>query len=342
MERFRYINKLALPDTLQGENGKFIVNIWLMTKSQKQSLTDFDEQHLAALYTNDICKLGNTDNVLEDIFKYVDGIDKPSKLSYWIANFSIPLVQEACGRRLMERAFLAMPSLDINEKRLCTAGGVEPPLAIVHYFNHLAPQFAGYYFEQALALAIDCGERELSIDEIEPTHTGETDALPIRDEDKQLLKHLLEQVGCAGAAERRPVQLLRKAIIQSLSNKILITSYDAIYKFIDALRDNVLVNAVEEYIDALSNTAYVQRLRKLTPRLHGVDLAGTIGSHFLHGEADFIVGNIVIDAKACKQIKTDCWFAQLNLYRQLYKDIDLRHMEVVSLMNNRVYYASLQ
>lgn len=341
MERFRYINKLALPDSLQNDNGKFAVNIWLMTRSQKQSLIDFDEQHLATLYTNDICKLGNTDSVIEDIFKYVDGIDKPSKLSYWIANFSIPIVKEMCDRWLTNRTFLSMPSLDVNEKRLCTASGVEPPLAIVHYFNHLNPQFAGYYFEQALALAIDCKSEDVSIDEIEPTHTGENDALPIREEDKRLLNHLLLQLS-TGADERRPVQLLRKAIVQSLSNKVLITSYSAIYKFMDALRDDLIVNAVEEYIDALTNTAYVQRLRKLTPRLHSVDLAGTIGSHFLHGEADFIVGNIVIDAKACKQIKTDCWFAQLNLYRQLYKDIDLRHMEIVSLMNNRIYYSSLQ
>ena len=320
MSRHSFIPRNLLKPEFQNDDAKYAVNIYLMTKANKNIVADFDEQHLALTYADEINAFETIEDICKNIKDYVERFESPSKLAGWIVS-----LQQLFGNDNLE--WLQIPKHEMEENRLCCSDFSEPPLAIVHYLNHLSPQFCGYYFENILHYCI----HGLTNTEWKVELCGNDKSISFSAEDIKLLE---KQV-----PDTIPGKILLETIKQYVNKKIEIESYTAIYKFIDAVKEYAA--EIETYISKLSTTGYVIKNKAHTEYKHSVNVEGRYHGLYQHGEMDFLIGKTIIDAKACKQIHLEEWFMQLNIYRELY-DIRISKMEIVSFLNNRIYRFSIQ
>ena len=312
MSRHGFISKNLLKPEFQSDDAKYIVNIWLMTKTNKNDVERFDDQYLILQYSEEVNKFETTNDIIAAIQEYVEKIESPSVLSGWIVSL----------QKIVDLEWCKIPEFKMEEVRLCCSDNTEPPLAIAHYLNHISPQICGYYFENIL----DYCFRGLYEAEWQVQLCGNNNVISFSHDDQQLIEKL--------CPDNVPGKILLQSIKQYIAKSIKIETYKHIYSFIDAVVK--YETEITKYIYTLGNTGYVQRYKTHREFYHSIDVEGRYRNLYQHGEMDFLIGNTIIDAKACKHIHLLQWFVQMNIYRELH-DIHINRMEIVSFLNNKIY-----
>ena len=338
MDRSKFISKELLKSNFQSPNAKFIINVWLMTKSTTQYIEDFQDQWTADVYSNDINAFDKIEDIIDDIFKYIDSITAPSRLAIWIANFvQSEQLRIICRKWLEKRPILTIPEFLITEEKLQKIDGSRPSLAILHYMNHLNPQFAGYYLENVLAYCI-YNDYELWYEkEVRPVSVqllNDTDSLTITDNDIKLIKHR-----CYKGEEFKslPHALLYVTFLQAIAKKLTSQSYFSLFKFADMIDGDFYQEQILNYISDLGSTSFVQSLQRFKNEdFHGVNTYKTINNKYISGELDFIFPCHILDAKCTKTSHINQWAAQLYVYK-LMTDHPSNILEIISFLNNTVY-----
>ena len=322
-----YISRESLPAQFQSREGKEAVNLYLCSLSSNNNIVTFDEQSAAEKYKEIISKFETIDALLDDIFKRLDMKESPSKTAIWYLNLAVDEIAKLCSKQISTRAYLQLALPTITEQRICRADGSEPSLAIVHYLNHVSPQFAGYFFENVIAYIIDIKNDE--------NWYVEHYELPLSDDDKRLFEYL-------SSGSSLVSQLLLQSIKQWVRKRITLESYEPIFKFCESLKDDTIRVQVENYIKEIADCEPFKNWRTLPSDLkkHSIDVAGYIFDKYFHGEIDLLIAGRIVDVKVCKDIKLTSWFAQTSIYKQL-ASFPVAHLQIVSLMNNKIYKADV-
>lgn len=316
MSRHSFIPRIYLKPEFQADDAKYVVNLWLMMKAGRNNIEEFDEQYLISQYSNELDTFATVEDILKVIRKYVERIESPSKLSGWIISL----------QNIIESKWCEIPEYKLEEVRLCNSDNSEPPLAIVHYLNHISPQLCGYYFENILDYCL----RGLIESIWQVQLCGKDAVIAFSKDDQDLIEKL-----CPTSI---PGKILLQSIKQFIAKQINIMTYTDVYNFIDAVKDNE--TAISKYIHSLSTTGYVQRYKAYKEIQHSIDVEGRYRGLYQHGEMDFLIGNTIIDAKACKNIHLQQWLLQMNIYREIH-DSGISKMEIVSFLNNKIYHFTL-
>ena len=322
-----YISRDSLPLQFQSREGKEAVNLYLCSLSSNNNIITFDEQAAAEKYKETVSRFETVDSLLDDIFKRLDMNESPSKTAIWYANLAVDEIAKLCYKQVSARPYLQIQLPTITEQRICKSDGSEPSLAIVHYLNHISPQFAGYFFENIIAYIIDCAEDE--------RWCVEHYELPLSEDDKRLFEYLSSSDGLVS-------KLLLQSIKQWVRKRITIESYEPIFKFCEILKIPEIRNQVENYIRDIADCEPFKNWKLLSSDLkkHSLDVAGYIADKYFHGEIDLLVAGRIVDVKACRDIKLTSWFAQTSIYKRLLTS-PCAHLQIISLMNNKIYKANV-
>ena len=343
MDRSIFISKDALKHEFQNPDAKFIVNLWLMTKSSTQSIDEFQDQWMANLYSKEINEFESLDSMLNDIFRYIDSISMPSKLAAWISNFtSSEQLRSIAANQLQTRPLLVLPAYSYTEDRLMKIDGSQPSLAIIYFMNHLNPQFAGFYLENILAYCI-YDDIELwksnELNEINVQRLNDPDSLTITNADVEMIRHQCET---DGEFKSIPHSILFATFIQACAKKLTSNVYVAFNRFAEMLNDHVYVDQVMNYIRDLASTSFVKSLHRFkNERFHSIECYKTIDGKYLSGELDFVFPNTIIDAKCTKASHINQWAAQLFLYKRII-DHPSMTLQIISFLNNTIYKFNFQ
>lgn len=324
-----YISRNSIPVQFQSSEGKEAVNLWLCSKSCNQDITTFDEQAAADKYKEEISAFENVNALIDDIFTRIDSNESPSKIASWYSNLSVEQIGELCKAQRSARPYLQLVLPTVSEMKLKKEDGSEPSLAIVHYLNHISPQFAGYFLENVIAHILDIPQSQWVVEHY---------TLPISENDKKLFEYITRST----FEDDRPSVILVESIKQWIAKRITIDSYEPIFKFCELMNDEIIHKQICDYIDDLSECEPIKNWKRLPLELkkHSLEVAGFIDTKYLHGEIDFLIANRIIDIKACKDIKLSSWFAQTMMYKCLYKG-PVQHLKIISLLNNTIYSAQV-
>ena len=338
MDRSKFISKELLKSNFQSANAKFIINIWLMTKSQTQYIDDFQDQWLADTYNNEINSFESLDDIIDDIFKYIDSITMPSKLATWIANFNqSEQLRLVCRKWLEKRPILTIPEYTVTEEKLQKIDGSRPSLAILHYLNHLNPQFAGYYLENVLAYCIyDDFElwKDHEVHSISVQILNDADSLTITNNDIDLIKHR-----CYKGDEFKslPHAILYVTFLQAVAKKLTSQSYFSFFKFTDTIDDEFYQAQIFNYINDLMSTSVIKSLQRFkNENFHSLSVYAYIHDKYISGELDFYFPFTILDAKCTKTSHISQWAAQLYIYKQLTTH-KAQTLQIISFLNNSLY-----
>ena len=162
-QRWNFIPRDLLPDHFRSTEDKFIVNMWLMKFSHKQSIMKFDEQYLLRLHPeiNDKSK----DELISEIIEHINSIDHPSKLSEWawnVALFDLNFIKDACTHVQVPK-LITDENMDVNVNEnelrpwhmravdLTSNDGSTISTMIMMRLNYLSPQLTGFFLENLLA-----------------------------------------------------------------------------------------------------------------------------------------------------------------------------------------------
>ena len=339
MDRSKFISKESLKTQFQTPNAKFIINVWLMTKSQTQYIDDFQDQWLVDVYNNEINSFESLDAIVDDIFKYVDKISMPSKLSAWMANFyQSEQLRFVCKKWLDERPLLTLPEYTCTEEKLTKIDGSHPSLAIVFYMNHINPQFAGFYLENVLAYCIYNDYnlwKQKELTDISVQILNDVDSLTITNNDIELVKH--KCFNAAGDFRSLPHGLLYITFTQAIAKKLTSSCFISLFKFLDIIDDPFYNNQVSNYVKDLGECSYVRALQKFkNEQFHSVSAYKTINDKYISGELDFTFPNSIIDAKCTKVPHISQWASQLYIYK-LITGHTSNTLQIISFLNNTVY-----
>ena len=338
MDRSKFISKESLKSVFQTPNAKFVINVWLMTKSTTQFIDDFQDQWLVDVYNAEINSFESIEDIIDDVFKYIDQISMPSKLSAWIANFNQSEQLKLIARKWLEtRPILTIPEYTVTEEKLSRIDGSLPSLAIVFYMNHLNPQFAGFYLENILAYCIyndfDLW-KEKELGEVNVQRLNDKDSLTITNNDIELIKHR-----CFNDEQFKsiPHAILYVTFVQSIAKKLTVSSYVSMFKFLDMIDDEFYNHQVIQYISELESCSAIKSLQRFkNERFHSVDAYNTIDGKYISGELDFTFPNSIIDAKCTKSPHTSQWAAQLYIYKRITSHPSST-LQIISFLNNTVY-----
>lgn len=324
-----YISKDLIPAQFQTRDGKEAVNLYLCSLSSNNNILTFDEQAATDKFKESLSKFESIDALLDDVFKRLDLIESPSKIAIWYSNFAVDEIYKICSKHISSRAYLQLHLPTVTEQRICKADGSEPSLAIVHYLNHVSPQFAGYFFENVIS-------HVCSVDETSDWSVAHYN-LPLSEDDKRLFKYLSLNKTSALIS-----QILLRSIKQWISKRVTLEAYEPIFKFCDELKDEEIVSQVEHYIRDIADCEPFKNWSQLSSELkkHSIDAAGYIKDKYFHGEIDLLIANSIIDVKVCKDINLTSWFAQTSIYKQIAHS-SVSHLAIISLMNNKIYKADV-
>lgn len=250
MNRHVFISRNYLKPEFQSDDAKYIVNLWLMMKAGKSNIEEFDEQYLISQYSKELNTFATVEDIIKIIQSYVEKIESPSKLSGWI--FSL--------QNIVESEWCEIPEYKMEENRLCSSDNSEPPLAIVHYLNHISPQLCGYYFENILAYCL----HGLNETDWQVQLCGIETIISFSKDDQLLIEKL--------CPESTVGKILLQTIKQYIAKRINIDTYSNIYNFIDAVKSNE--TEISKYIYSISTTGYVQRYKTYKEIQHSVDVEG--------------------------------------------------------------------
>ena len=338
MDRSKFISKDALKLAFQSPQAKFVINAWLMTKSQNQFIDDFQDQYLVDVYGDEINSFDSIEDIINDIFKYVDKITMPSKLSTWIANFhSSEQLNLVCHKWLEERPLLSLPNFTYSEESLTLMNGAKPSLATLYYMNVINAQLTGYYLENILAYCIYNDVelwRQKESKEVTVQILNQSDSLTITDSDITVLKHRCSN---ENGFKSLPHELLYLTFVQAINKKLTGSAYTSFFKLADFIDDEVYNASICRYIDELSKCSYVQSLQKFkNENFHSISVYKVIDGKYISGELDFMFPNSIVDAKCTRSPHIAQWAAQLYVYK-LLTNHQANNLAIVSFLNNTVY-----
>lgn len=211
-QRWNFIPKDILPEHLRSNEDKFLVNLWLMKFSYKQSITKFDEQYLLRLH-QEIWQMSKED-VINEIIQHVNSITHPSKLSEWAWNakqFNLNFLLMNCPKISIPRIITddqEEKSWNANENGLkpwkmrsidlTTSDSSPVSTMILMRLNYLSPQLTGFFLENLLAYHL-YGDMEtfwkfekadFEVNDFESMNDGQ-EVQNFTVEDRNVLLHLL-------------------------------------------------------------------------------------------------------------------------------------------------------
>lgn len=346
---YQYINKECLPNDLRNDYGKRIAFLWLLTKDDRQTVENSSAQNLAPFYVEELKKL-TLESGFEAVINYIDTLTHPSAVSKWINNIDSLLIEEWFPnklRALRRTHYLQPPTLEISTTPLYEPTHLQPPIAFIAHLNAVDAQLTGYLIENIFArLLYPSDEKWRSEEHVNEKITpGESvDGLAWSEGNQLYYDRMLKNE--FGEFKSVYHALLYLTVKQYFNMDYSASGVGKSATFIDFfVRD--LPSAFEmlhAYSQSLASTTYVAWFKRKIELLgddafpfHSISLHGEIEGKEYNGEADFIIGDTIIDAKAVKQPVPRTWFAQVNIYKQLCSRT-INTMEVISFLNNTVYH----
>ena len=347
MQNYQFIAKDFLPTELKNDIGKKLVFLWLMTKDERQSIETTNAQALAPFYASELQAL-SPESAFREIVAYVDSLSHPSAVSKWINNLDVLAVDWFAPklRSLNRSHYLQPPSLEISSEPLQFVSHLQPPTSFIAHLNSIDPQLTGYLLENIFAKLLypseDIWRREENV--LEPIDPGfSSDNLAWNPENQVYYDLLLKND--FGEFKSTYHALLYLSIKQYFNLDFSAQGIIKASNFLDFFT-RVFPQALKllhSYSQALASTNYVKYFKSKIALLgekafpfHSIPLHGEIENKEYTGEADFIIGDTIIDAKAVRSPIPRTWFAQVNIYRQLYK-FPINNLEVISFLNNSIY-----
>ena len=109
--RHNYIGLTNLKNEFQGDarydknDIKKLINLWLMIKTNSKSLEFFDQQRIVECYIDEINSFENIDALKIDIINYIEKIDSPSTLAYWICNLNHEQIKHLFVEEMKSRSW---------------------------------------------------------------------------------------------------------------------------------------------------------------------------------------------------------------------------------------------
>lgn len=341
MYGYNFIAGKFLPQDFQSTEGKKLAFLWLMLKEGNGGIEFSNAQSLVPMYQSELMSL-SPEKIYSELLETLESDTHPSHVSKWINTIEVlglGWMKDRLGAT--GHSHYISPAFDIREEIIETEEGLQPPTAFLCQLNTVDAQLTGYLIENVLAMIID--PRILNVEEF-PACVGSD--IRWREENLSLYRAIL--CNQFGEFKTKYHILLWKTIEQYFAINF---SSEAVYKVATFL--DFFVRVFPEAFVFLDK--YAHELEKTLPVLsfkrryesnpifpfHGVELVGEIEGKKYTGEADFIIDDFILDAKACKTPTVNTWFNQTNIYRQLVKDRTIRGLKVISFLNNRVYSVSM-
>ena len=346
MQNYQFIAKDFLPQEMRNDAGKRIAFLWLMTKDTCQTVEASNAQSLAPFYSNELQEL-TIEKAFEQIIQYIDSISHPSSVSKWINSLDVLSLDWFPSKlRVMKRIHYLQPiNLQVSEELLRFPTHVQPPTAFIAHLNALDPQLTGYLLENILAKLLYSSESKWrEIEEVdEPIIPGQSnDELAWNETNQKYFDSLLKnEFGEFKTIYHALIYLSIKQYFRLDFSAFGICKSVAYIDFFTRICPESF-KLLNEYTQALNQTTYVSYLKSKVQMIgnadtpfHSIPLHGMIEGKEYTGEADFIIGDTILDAKAVKLPIPRTWFAQINIYRQLQGVA--KKLEVISFLNNRIY-----